>query len=114
MRGMAGIEAGLTSAAAHLLSFTGTDTIPAVDFLETYYNADSGRELVGGSVAATEHSVMCMGTTDGEFETFRRLVTEIYPAGIISIVSDTWDLWRVLTDYLPRLKKKYLIAMGRW
>ncbi|MCH5684368.1 nicotinate phosphoribosyltransferase [Niabella sp. W65] len=113
MRGMAGIEAGLTSAAAHLLSFTGTDTIPAVDFLETYYNADSGRELVGGSVAATEHSVMCMGTTDGEFETFRRLVTEIYPAGIISIVSDTWDLWRVLTDYLPRLKKEISDRNGK-
>jgi nicotinamide phosphoribosyltransferase len=113
MRGMAGIEAGLTSAAAHLLSFTGTDTIPAVDFLETYYNADSGRELVGGSVAATEHSVMCMGTTDGEFETFRRLVTDIYPAGIVSIVSDTWDLWRVLTDYLPRLKNEISNRNGK-
>lgn len=113
MRGMAGIEAGLTSAAAHLLSFMGTDTIPAIDFLETYYNADSEHELVGGSVAATEHSVMCMGTTDGEFETFKRLVTDVYPSGIVSIVSDTWDLWRVLTDYLPRLKEEILNRDGK-
>lgn len=106
MRGMAGIEAAVTSAAGHLLSFTGTDTIPAIEFLEEYYNADSDTELVAGSVAATEHSVMCMGTTEGEFETFRRLVCDVYPKGIVSIVSDTWDLWRVLTNYLPRLKEE--------
>lgn len=106
MRGMGGIEAALTSAAGHLLSFTGTDTIPAIDFLEEYYNADSDKELIGGSVAATEHSVMCMGTTEGEYETFRRLICDVYPKGIVSIVSDTWDLWKVLLDYLPKLKNE--------
>ncbi|PZR23684.1 MAG: nicotinate phosphoribosyltransferase [Flavobacterium psychrophilum] len=104
MRGMGGIEASLTSSAGHLLSFTGSDTIPAIDFLEEYYNADSDKELIAGSVPATEHSVMCMGTTDGEYETFKRLICDVYPKGIVSIVSDTWDLWKVLTDYLPRLK----------
>jgi len=106
MRGMAGIEASITSAAGHLLSFTGTDNIPAIDFFEEYYNANSDTELIGGSVPATEHSVMCMGTTEGEFETFKRLITEVYPKGIVSIVSDTWDLWKVLTNYLPRLKEE--------
>lgn len=106
MRGMAGIEASITSAAGHLLNFTGTDNIPAIDFLEEYYNANSDSELIGGSVPATEHSVMCMGTTEGEFETFQRLITEVYPKGIVSIVSDTWDLWKVLTNYLPRLKEE--------
>jgi len=113
MRGMAGIDASLISSAAHLLSFTGTDTIPAIDFLEQYYNADSDKELVGGSVPATEHSVMCMGTTEGEYETFKRLITEVYPKGIVSIVSDTWDLWKVLTDYLPRLKKEITSRDGK-
>jgi len=113
MRGMAGIEAAVTSSAGHLLSFTGTDTIPAIDFLETYYNADSDTELVGGSVAATEHSVMCMGTTEGEFDTFKRLICDIYPKGIVSIVSDTWDLWKVLTDYLPQLKEEIACREGK-
>lgn len=113
MRGMAGLEAALMSASGHLLSFTGSDTIPAVDFLETYYNADSDKELVGGSVAATEHSVMCMGTNTGEQETFERLITEVYPNGIVSIVSDTWDLWKVLTEYLPNLKEQVLARDGK-
>ncbi|HYF01864.1 MAG TPA: nicotinate phosphoribosyltransferase [Patescibacteria group bacterium] len=113
MRGMAGIEAGLTSAAGHLLSFTGTDTIPAIDFLEKYYNANSDTELIGGSVAATEHSVMCMGTTEGELETFKRLICDVYPVGIVSIVSDTWDLWKVLTEYLPALKNEIVSRAGK-
>ncbi len=113
MRGMAGLEAAVMSSAGHLLSFTGTDTIPAVDFLEEYYNANSDTELVGGSVAATEHSVMSMGTNVGEQETFNRLITQVYPEGIVSIVSDTWDLWKVLTEYLPNLKEAVLARNGK-
>ena len=113
MRGMAGLEAAIISSAGHLLSFTGTDTIPTIDFLETYYKADADTELVGGSVAATEHSVMCMGTNLGEQETFKRLITEVYPHGIVSIVSDTWDLWKVLTEYLPNLKNEVLARNGK-
>jgi nicotinamide phosphoribosyltransferase len=60
-RGMFGLEAACMSGAAHLFSFTGTDTVPAIDFLEQYYNADCEKELIGGSVAATEHSVMAAG-----------------------------------------------------
>lgn len=113
MRGMAGLEAALLSASGHLLSFYGTDTIPAVDFLEEYYNANSDQEIVGGSVAATEHSVMSMGTNSGEFNTFKRLITEVYPTGILSIVSDTWDLWKVLDKYLPQLKNEILSREGK-
>jgi len=113
MRGMAGIEAAVLSGSGHLLSFSGTDTIPAIDFLEQYYGANSDQELIGGSVAATEHSVMCMGTTEGELHTFKRLITEIYPSGIVSIVSDTWDLWKVLLDYLPQLKQVILDREGK-
>ncbi|WP_423737544.1 nicotinate phosphoribosyltransferase [Chitinophaga caseinilytica] len=112
-RGMSGVEDALLSGAGHLLSFAGTDTIPAIDFLEQYYGADSTKELVGGSVPATEHSVMCMGTEDAEIETFERLITTVYPAGIVSIVSDTWDFWQVITDFLPRLKDKILARDGK-
>ena len=113
MRGMAGIEGALLSAAAHLLSFTGTDTIPAIDLLEQYYGADAENELIGGSVPATEHSVMCMGTVTGEQETFRRLISEVYPKGIVSIVSDTWDLWKVLTEFLPALRDEIVGREGK-
>lgn len=104
MRGMSSVESAMLSGAGHLLSFTGTDTIPAMWWLNQNYNA-STNTLIGGSVAATEHSVMCAGEKDSEIETFERLITDIYPKGVLSIVSDTWDLWKVLTDYLPKLKE---------
>jgi len=112
-RGMSGIEDAIMSGGGHLLSFAGTDTIPAIDFLEQYYNADCGKELIGGSVPATEHSVMCMGTQGDEINTFERLITQVYPAGIVSIVSDTWDFWRVITEFLPGLKTKILARNGK-
>ena len=112
-RGMACVEAAMLSGAAHLLSFTGTDTIPAIDLLEQYYGADCELELIGGSVPATEHSVMSMGRQDGETETFRRLICDVYPKGIVSIVSDTWDFWNVLTQILPSLRTDVLVREGK-
>lgn len=112
MRGMSSLETACISGASHLLSFTGTDTIPAISWLEKYYNADSSKELIGASVPATEHSVMCMGTKDGEIETFSRLL-DTYPKGILSVVSDTWDLWEVLTQFMPKLKEKILAREGK-
>ena len=107
-RGMSGMVDAMQSGAGHLLSFFGTDTISAIDYLEDWYNADATKELIGGSVPATEHSVMCMGGLEAEIETFRRLITEIYPSGIVSIVSDTWDFFRVITGYAAALKDEIL------
>lgn len=113
-RGMAGLEAAAMSGAAHLMSFTGTDTLPAIDFLEMYYGADVELETVGGSVPATEHSVMCSGGKDDEEATIRRLITEVYPTGVVSVVSDTWDYWHVLTEILPRLRPEIMARDGKY
>lgn len=113
MRGMFGLDASMMSGAGHLLSFTGTDTIPAIDFLEKYYGANAEKELVGGSVPATEHSVMCMGGEETEVETFIRLLTQVYPKGIVSVVSDTWDFWKVLTEELPKIKDLIMARDGK-
>lgn len=112
MRGMV-IEAGILSGAGHLLNFLGTDTIPAICFLEEYYNANIEKELVGTSVNATEHSVMCAGGQDSEFETYERLMTKVHPTGILSIVSDTWDLWSVLNKIIKPLRHVILNRDGK-
>jgi nicotinamide phosphoribosyltransferase len=112
-RGMGGVESAMMSGAAHLLSFAGTDSIPAIDFLEEYYGANAELELIGGSVPATEHSVMCMGTQEGEIGTFRRLIEKVYPRGIVSIVSDTWDFWQVITEFMTELKPIILARDGK-
>lgn len=104
-RGMSGAEDAALAGLGHLSSFIGTDTVAAIDYAEDYYNAT---EVVGVSVPATEHSVMCMGTKDSEINTFKRLINELYPKGIVSIVSDTWDFWKVITEFALELKHDIL------
>ena len=110
-RGMGSLEAAAASGAGHLLAFAGTDTIPALDFIDHYY-PHSPDLLVGGSVPATEHSVMCAGGERDEAETFAR-VLDLYPDGVVSVVADTWDIWNVLTEILPSLRDEILERDGR-
>lgn len=112
-RGLSGIEDALINGAAHLLSFCGTDTVPALDFIESKYGWKDEDGFLGGSVAATEHSVMSMGLEENEFITYKRLITEVYPKGIVSIVSDTYDFWQVLTKFLQKLKEDILKREGK-
>jgi nicotinamide phosphoribosyltransferase len=109
MRGLPGVESAIISGMAHLAVFNGTDSVPAISAVERYYPTNS---FIGGSVAATEHSVMCAGGQDDEQSTFERLL-DLYPAGILSVVSDTWDLWKVLTEIVPNLKDRILARDGK-
>lgn len=110
MRGMSGLEDAVLSGIGHLTSFTGTDSVPAIIAARDYYNAGLN---CGTSVFASEHSIQCAGGEDQEQETFRRLIVDIYPKGIVSIVSDTWDLWHVCTVIVPALKDIILKRDGK-
>jgi nicotinamide phosphoribosyltransferase len=109
MRGMDSAEAVISSGLGHLTSFSGTDSLPAIHGARKYYGAEG---FVAGSVPATEHSVMCAGGKEDEESTFRRLL-ETYPKGILSVVSDTWDLWRVCTQHVVALKEEILARDGK-
>jgi len=112
-RGMFGKHAAAMSGFGHLASgLAGTDTITAVLFAEKYYGANVDNELVGCSVDATEHSVTCSWIMEGEIEFFKYLMREQSPTGILSVVSDTWDFWTLVTDYLPQLKQEILARDG--
>lgn len=119
MRGMAGTESGLVSGMAHLTSFNGSETLQAIVGVRDYYNADYTKELVAGTVPATEHSVMEAAMADGfdsdtEKEYFKYVLTEVYPkAPFVSIVSDTRDYEDVVTNVIPSLKDIILNRPGR-
>lgn len=112
MRGMAGADAANLSGLGHLVAFTGTETVPVLDFIRHYYPGNPDYFLAA-TVPATEHSVMCAGGSESEKETFARIALELYPTGIVSIVSDTWDFWNVITDILPSLKDEIMERDGK-
>jgi nicotinamide phosphoribosyltransferase len=109
MRGMDSAEATVSSGLGHLTSFSGSDSLPTIYGARKFYG-ETG--FVCGSVPATEHSVMCAGTKEDEAETFRRLL-ETYPTGILSVVSDTWDLWKVCTEHVVTLKEEIMSRDGK-
>jgi nicotinamide phosphoribosyltransferase len=112
MRGMSSVNSSINSGLGHLVSFAGTDTIPAILGAEEFYNANVEKELVGTSVFATEHSVMSAGGSD-EKQTFLRLLTEVHPKGILSVVSDTWDFWNIVGNVLPQIKDIIMARDGK-
>ena len=62
-------------------------------------------------------------TTTTTIEKRKRVVTDelagvkrlldLYPTGILSMVSDTYDLWRMCTEYLPKLKDQIMARDGK-
>lgn len=112
MRGMGGLHSSMLSGLGHLISFVGTDTIPAIYRAEKYYNANVETEMVGTSIPATEHSVMCANGQD-ERTVFKRLLTEVYPNGFLSVVSDTWDFWNIVGQVLPEMKSLIMQRNGK-
>ena len=112
MRGFSSLESAELSGSAHLLSFLGTATIPAIGYLEEFYNCNVEEETVGLGTPSTEHSVMCSYGMD-EFAAYTRLITEVFPTGTLSIVSDTYDYWNVITNILPKLKEEIMSRDGK-
>lgn len=108
-RGDSSEESACLSGAAHLLNFKGSDTVVAYPFVDRYY---PGLNLEMHSVPASEHSVMCSFGKDHEFEAYEHMLNT-YPTGIVSIVSDTYDIYNVLGNFAEKLKNRILMREGK-
>lgn len=117
-RGMGNSEEWSSNCIAHLTSFSGTDTVQAILGAQQYYGAEL---TCGGSVPATEHSVQTISintstTSDklvAEQEYLHKLLTKLYPTGILSVVCDSYDFWRVVGCNLPALKSTIMSRDGK-
>lgn len=108
-RGDSSEEGAGISGMAHLINFLGSDTVPAHWYAKTYYWA---QEPIMLSVPASEHSVMCSFGRQDELAAFEHML-DTYPSGIVSIVSDTFNVYRVLTEFVDKLKPRILARDGK-
>lgn len=109
-RGMSSLQSAVLSGMGHLLSFVGTDSIPAIQATEILYNTNIEKELVGTSIPATEHSIQC--TYGDDMKYLETILTKVHPNGFVSIVSDGYDFWDVIGRVLPALKDKIMTRSG--
>ena len=114
MRGQESLESATKSSAAFCLSFLNTATVPAIPYLEEYYNCDCTKDQVAFGSISTEHSVMCSNTAvDGnEITMVKRLLNETYKDLSFSMVSDSYDYWNLVDNILPECKEDILNHNG--
>lgn len=100
----------IASGLGHATSFSGSDTLPVIPAARYFYNE---KDVCIGSVNASEHSVSTTKIfTVGEQQMLSDWM-KIFPKGILSVVSDTFDLWKLITEYLPELKDEILARDGK-
>ncbi len=111
-RGLSGVDDMVAVGLGHATSFRGSDTLVAIPAARYYYY-EPENEVIINSVNASEHSVSTTKIfTVGE----QQMITdwlEIFPTGILSIVSDTFDLWKLITEYLPANKEAIMARDGK-
>ena len=96
----------------HATSFKGSDTLPVIPASRYFYGVGED-EMPIGSVNASEHSVSTTKIfTVGEQQMIADWL-QIFPKGILSIVSDTFDLWKLITEYLPANKDAIMARDGK-
>jgi nicotinamide phosphoribosyltransferase len=102
----------LSSGLGHATSFRGSDTLVVIPAARYFYGEPKD-EVVINSVNASEHSVSttCIFTM-GESEMLKYFMDQ-YPTGILSVVSDTFDLWKLITEYLPANKEQIMSRDGK-
>jgi nicotinamide phosphoribosyltransferase len=102
----------LSSGLGHATSFRGSDSIIVIPGARYFYNVPED-EVCINSVNASEHSVSTTKIfTVGEQQMIADWL-KIFPAGILSIVSDTFDLWKLITEYLPANKEAIMARDGK-
>lgn len=103
-RGNSSEESAELHSMAFMTCFSGSDCLPVIEPSVKYYNVTLGDPTFMKTSPATEHSVMCAYGKSNELEAFKRMF-ELYPDEPVCIVSDTYNLWNVFTNFLVELKQ---------
>jgi nicotinamide phosphoribosyltransferase len=126
LRGLAGIDAGLSKGPGHLMYFKGTDDI--VNALEAIADY-AATKADYGSVLATEHSVATSNITyvakqirllagsekldlKTAEKTWLKKLLKKFMKGILSYVGDSFDYFALIGEILPELKEEILARDG--
>ncbi len=107
-RGVSSVESAGIGAAAHLVSFKGTDTIAGLLFAKKYY----GEEMAGFSIPAAEHSTITSWGQEHEIDAMRNMLRQ-FPTGVVACVSDSFNIFETCGEiWGGKLKNEVLAREG--
>lgn len=115
MRGMSCTNEAIRCSAAWLTCFNKTSTIPALPYIDKFYNADVEHTKIGMGAVSTEHSVISSHYAgDGDERVFlKKMLTELYPNTSFSFLGDTYDYWNFVEKIVPDCKTEILKHNGK-
>jgi nicotinamide phosphoribosyltransferase len=109
-RGASSDESAAIGGSAHIVNFSGSDNISAIDLITTYYNTD---EMLAFSIPASEHSTITSWGEENEVKAYENML-DAYPTGIRACVSDSYNILRACEElWGGQLREKVLNLNGR-
>lgn len=112
MRGMSCMEEACKTSASWLISFNKTSTVPAISWLDYFYNADCSYNHLGIGAVSIEHSVVSSNVAVGTSE--KKLILKLLKQyKNFSYVADTYDYWDIVKNVLPEIKEEILAHEGK-
>ncbi|OGO93323.1 MAG: nicotinate phosphoribosyltransferase, partial [Coxiella sp. RIFCSPHIGHO2_12_FULL_44_14] len=105
-RGVSSQESAEIGAAAHLVNFKGTDTLAGILAARRYYH----EPMAAYSIPAAEHSTIVTWGKEQEGEAYAHILKQFAKKGqLVSIVSDSYDIWYALNTLWSQQLKQQVI-----
>ena len=108
-RGVSSAESARIGGAAHLVNFLGTDTVAALRFASAFYR----EPMAGFSIPAAEHSTITAWGREHEVDAYRNMLRRFArPGAIVAVVSDSYDIYRAISEHWGRALREEVTASG--
>lgn len=108
-RGVSSAESAGIGGAAHLVNFSGSDTILGMIYANNYYGAD----LTPSSIPAAEHSAIMVWGKDSEEQAFSHIFGKLSKLSpLVALPADTFDTWNAIDNLWGKKLRDKVIKSG--
>jgi nicotinamide phosphoribosyltransferase len=108
-RGVSSRESAALGGLAHLINFSGSDTLPGLLAARRYY----GESMAAHNIPAMEHSVICAWGEADEAKAYENAIDKfLKPGAMLSVVPDAYDLHNAIDVILGQKLKDKIVASG--
>ena len=108
-RGVSSAESAALGGAAHLVNFMGTDTVSSLLAVKAFYH----EPMAGFSIPAAEHSTITSWGRENEVDAYRNMLKQFAkPGAIVAVVSDSYDIFRAISEHWGKTLKDEVIRSG--
>lgn len=108
-RGVSSRESAALGGMAHLINFSGSDTLPGVLAARHFY----GEPMAAHNIPAMEHSVICAWGEESEEKAYENAIDKfLKPGAMLSVVPDAFDLHHAIDVILGQNLKEKIVKSG--